>query len=373
MSTNEKRKRLARKRVLMRRRALAVLAGVLIPLTAYSLTLTDYLNIAEVVPSADQYEQITTNNTDQVQITPNAELVVVKVVENDDGGLLGVADFGVTSDAGTLSFDAGTTVGTTTTYTASTLYLAPGTYTLRESDVDGYTEGTWSCNAGTLNDDSISGGEIALAFGEQATCTIINNDIAPLLTLNKTVENLNGGTLGVEAFDISINGVEVIDEDPNTVAANTVITISELDLPSYDEGTWSCSDANGLTTGLPTNGLATNTTLTLLPGSDVTCSITNGDLGIDLSIVKTVDDNTPNIGDTIVFTMAVSNAGPDDATDVTVIDIVPEGFTYAGSISGGDSSDDSSPTGTGLSWTIDSLPAGAPAVNLTFSAIVNQP
>ena len=141
----------------------------------------------------------------------------------------------------------------------------------------------------------------------------------------------------------------------------------------YAEGAWACTDANGLTAALPTAGLATSTDLTLLPGSDVTCEIVNNDLGIDLSIAKTVDDTTPNIGQTITFTLVVNNAGPDLATNVTVVDPVPAGFTYvAGSISGGDSSSDADPTGAGLSWTINSVPVGAP-VSITFDAIVNAP
>ena len=87
----------ARKRQIRRRRAAAVLIGVLIPLTAYSLTLTDYLNTAEVSPSSNQFEADGTNNFGQVQVTPNAELTIVKVVENDNGGLAGIGDCGLIS------------------------------------------------------------------------------------------------------------------------------------------------------------------------------------------------------------------------------------------------------------------------------------
>jgi len=165
----------------------------------------------------------------------------------------------------------------------------------------------------------------------------------------------------------------VISGTPTPVLANAVITISELDLVPYSEGTWACTDANGLTTTLPSAGLATGTDITLLPGSDVTCSISNNDLGIDLSIVKSVDDATPNIGQTITFSLDVTNAGPDVATNVTVSDPVPAGFTYvAGSISGGDSSSDADPTIGGLVWTLNSVPVNT-TVTLTFQATVNAP
>ena len=34
----------------------------------------------------------------------------------------------------------------------------------------------------------------------------------------------------------------------------------------------------------------------------------------DLSVTKTVDDNAPNVGAQVVFTITVANAGPDVAT-----------------------------------------------------------
>ncbi|MEW6554464.1 MAG: DUF11 domain-containing protein, partial [Actinomycetota bacterium] len=88
----------------------------------------------------------------------------------------------------------------------------------------------------------------------------------------------------------------------------------------------------------------------------------------DLSLVKTVDNPSPNVGDTVTFTLTVANAGPDTATGVTVADVIPAGYSYvAASISGGDANNDAAiPT---LTWTINSLAAGASA-DLTFQAEV---
>src|SRR5262249_41456900 len=36
----------------------------------------------------------------------------------------------------------------------------------------------------------------------------------------------------------------------------------------------------------------------------------------------------PNVGDTVTFTVALSNAGPDAATDVNVQDLLPSGLTF---------------------------------------------
>ena len=91
----------------------------------------------------------------------------------------------------------------------------------------------------------------------------------------------------------------------------------------------------------------------------------------DLSLVKTVSGDTPNVGDVVTFTLAVSNAGADTATNVGVTDVLPAGLTYTpGSIGGGDSSDDSGLPA--LTWVIDSIGSGA-TVNLTFTATVGAP
>src|SRR5262249_27516810 len=46
----------------------------------------------------------------------------------------------------------------------------------------------------------------------------------------------------------------------------------------------------------------------------------------DLAITKTVSDATPNVGDTITFTVTVTNLGPDRATGVAVQDSLPAGL-----------------------------------------------
>jgi len=303
---------------------LALLAiGISVPLTAWSLTLTDYLNQSTVVSSSSQFETNTANNTDTVQIIPNAELVVVKQVVNDDGGDATLADFVVSSDAGPLSFDAGVVTGNTTTFTADTIYVPPGTYSLTELDIDGYTEGSWSCSVGTVGNSAFDAGSVSLAFGEQTVCTIINDDIAPTLTLAKSVTNDNGGILTDADFDLSIDASVVANGVANTVLANTPIIISELDLDGYAEGTWSCTDANSLTSGLPGAGLATGESLVLEAGSDVTCSITNDDIAPTLTLSKTIIND--NGGDLVVidFDIAIDGVEVVDGAANTVLANTP--------------------------------------------------
>ena len=104
---------------------------------------------------------------------------------------------------------------------------------------------------------------------------------------------------------------------------------------------------------------------------------------VNLAITKSVNDTSPNIADTVTFSLLIENLSPNVATDVLVTDIVPAGLSYVpGTMTGiapavsGINPDQSSPTGTGLRWTISSLPAAPSAgssTTLTFQAVVNAP
>ncbi|MEI6575201.1 MAG: Ig-like domain-containing protein, partial [Bacteroidota bacterium] len=75
----------------------------------------------------------------------------------------------------------------------------------------------------------------------------------------------------------------------------------------------------------------------------------------DVSISKTVDNPTPNVGSNVVFTLTATNNGPSLALGVLVNDQLPSGYTYV--------SDDGSGTyipGTGV-WTVGNMVNGATA------------
>ncbi|MBK8492580.1 MAG: DUF11 domain-containing protein [Saprospirales bacterium] len=82
-------------------------------------------------------------------------------------------------------------------------------------------------------------------------------------------------------------------------------------------------------------------------------------LEADLSLTKTVDNATPNVGSTVVFTITVNNAGPDAATNVAVKDLLPAGLTYVSDNSGGNYND-----GTGI-WTIGTIAAAVGSIEIT--------
>ncbi|MEL6159317.1 MAG: malectin domain-containing carbohydrate-binding protein [Cyanobacteria bacterium J06627_32] len=73
----------------------------------------------------------------------------------------------------------------------------------------------------------------------------------------------------------------------------------------------------------------------------------------DLSLSQTVSDNTPNIGDTVTLTLTVENEGPDQATGVSVQDLLPAGLNYISDDGGG-----SYDPVTGL-WTVGPISSSA--------------
>ena len=89
---------------------------------------------------------------------------------------------------------------------------------------------------------------------------------------------------------------------------------------------------------------------------------------VDLQLQKTVSDLTPSRGDTVTFTLSVTNAGPNAAVNASVVDNLPAGF---GNLTMGTAPAPSSITisGNTLNWTNISVPAGG-VVSATFTADV---
>lgn len=87
----------------------------------------------------------------------------------------------------------------------------------------------------------------------------------------------------------------------------------------------------------------------------------------DLALAKTVSNATPNVGDTIMFTITLSNNGPDTATNVTVQDLLPAGLSVVTATA----SQGSYNSGTGV-WTVGTVTT-APPRTLTISAVVSSP
>ena len=146
-------------------------------------------------------------------------------------------------------------------------------------------------------------------------------------------------------------------------------------------GVWTVgSVANGATAtlilratvvaGAAGNTIANNASITTADQADhVAANDTAGQSvtvqAADLGLVMNVDNATPDEGNTVAFTITLTNNGPNAATGVVVTDVLQTGLTYVSSTP----SQGSYTSGTGA-WTVGTLASGA-SVTLVVRAAVN--
>ena len=183
-----------------------------------------------------------------------------------------------------------------------------------------------------------------------ASLTTTINPSADLVVSN-TVDNSTPGTGEEIVYTITVtnNGPDdatnvVLDDD-----LPTGLTFVSGNTPTgtYDptSGNWNVGNlANGATATLGitarvnsgTENTAILNTVQLIGVDQSDPDLTNNqqDATIavrpasDLAVTKTVDNSTPKPGDTIVYTITVTNNGPDAATNVVLDDDLPTGVTY---------------------------------------------
>jgi hypothetical protein len=183
-----------------------------------------------------------------------ASLTVIKTVINDNGGTRPAADFMMNvGGPTTLSFDGAEAPGTTNAVDA-------GSYTITEAGPAGYTL--------SYSGDCDANGNVTLAPGQPATCTLTNDDIAPRLTVIKHVVNDNGGTAVAGDFTMRVTGTDVSLAEFPGAEAGTPVTL--------DAGSYSVSEA--VHSGYASVNPDTDCSGTLALDQDVTCTITNDDV-----------------------------------------------------------------------------------------------
>jgi uncharacterized repeat protein (TIGR01451 family) len=77
--------------------------------------------------------------------------------------------------------------------------------------------------------------------------------------------------------------------------------------------------------------------------------------GLDIAIAKSVNDSTPTIGDTVTYTLTLTNNGPADASGIKVTDNLPSGVTFSSY-----SATQGTFNNTSGIWTAGSITAAAP-------------
>jgi hypothetical protein len=102
-------------------------------------------------------------------------LILAKDVINDNGGTAVASDWTLSAGGNDVAGSAG---GAEATDQA-------GTYALSETGPSGYTLTSLTCD----DDPGVEVASVTIGLGETITCTFVNDDDAPSLTLIKEVEN----------------------------------------------------------------------------------------------------------------------------------------------------------------------------------------
>jgi len=213
------------------------------------------------------------------------------------------------------------------------------------------------------------------------------------LSLTKTVDNAAPNVGSNVTFTVTVNNAgpdaatNVAVRD--TLPAGLTFVSSTASQGAYDSGTgiWTMGTINNAAnaalqivarvddTSVKTNTAqvsasdqidADSTPNNNLAGEDDQASVTLTPATADLSLTKSVNTATPNLGSNVTFTLTVANAGPNGATNVAVTDILPAGLTFVSSSPGQGTFN----SGTGL-WTVGSVASGGNA-SLQITASVDS-
>ncbi|NNL03879.1 MAG: hypothetical protein HKO85_01230 [Xanthomonadales bacterium] len=225
----------------------------------------------------------------------NTQLTLVIEVNNDAGGSNSSGDWTL-SATGPSSFDGqGPTV-------IGGPGLTPGTYQLAQSGPEGYESGDWNCTGGT----QVNGDSITLELGESATCSLTKDDIAPTITLVKTIVNDNGGTVDdPNVFGLLIDGFAVSHNVPFTTFAGSH-TALEIGVPGYATSAWG-------------GDCSTDGSITVSVGQDAVCTNESDDISPRLTIDKTViNDSGGLVTDPDAFGLLINGLEALDETEYLV-------------------------------------------------------
>jgi len=218
-------------------------------------------------------------------------LTLVKAVTNNNGGSAVPADWMLNASGPSPFSGSGPSVSNGANF-------KQGSYDLSESGgPSGYTASAWVCDGGIQNANTIT-----LALGESTTCTIVNDDDAPSLTLVKAVTNNNGGSALSLAWTLNATGPTGFSGSGPDVSSGTSFSAGNYELsesggPSgYTASAWNCEG----------EGTQVANTITLALGESATCTITNDDDAPSLTLVKKITNNNGGLAAPSDWTLAAT-------------------------------------------------------------------
>ncbi|GAA5147974.1 hypothetical protein GCM10023340_21190 [Nocardioides marinquilinus] len=277
-------------------------------------------------------------------------LTLVKDVVNDDGGTAVPTDW-------TLSADGPTPItGLTGDAEVTGAVVLPGDYDLTEADgPDGYAAAGWTCvyeNAQPVRparDAALpTDGEVTIRVGDVVTCTVVNDDVAPHLTLVKRVVNDDEGTAVPTDWTLAADGpVELSGVTGDATVTGAEVEAGDYSLTEsggpgeYDALGWVCSTGTVSVGGgvVSASWSLDDGALTLAPGENVTCTITNDDRptavlsDTRLTLVKVVVNDDGGTAVPTDWTLSADGptaiAGVTGSDDVTDVAVEPGDYTLA--------------------------------------------
>ncbi|MFD2564890.1 T9SS type B sorting domain-containing protein, partial [Aquimarina rubra] len=331
------------------------------------------LVVAKIVDNATPDEGGTVNYTITVTNNGPAQATTVSITDQLPVGVTYVSD---TPSQGSYDDTTGIwTVGDIDSGNTVTLVL--------EATVDAGTSGDTITN--TVTGVTLDQMDNDTTADDASEDIVVNNDAD--LVISKIVSNSNpseGETItytitvtnnGVaQATNLIVNdqlpsGVTYVDDTPSQ--GNYVPASGDWNVGILDNGDTATIDIQA-SVDIGTSGDTIVNSITVTSDQNDP-NITNNDLEetivitnlADLVISKTVDNNNPNEGDTINYSIIVRNDGTEQATQLIINDLLPAGITYTS---------DSPSLGTYNNatgdWIIGMLDAGATAI-LTITAIVD--
>jgi gliding motility-associated-like protein len=216
----------------------------------------------------------------------------------------------------------------------------------------------------------------ASGSGTIAPFAVINNGTTPQTATITVTPTANGCTGSTTSFTITVNAIPTANATTNApVCEGGSFT---LNAETVVGGTYSWTGPDGFTSQDQDNTV-TNATLANA-GTYFLVVVTDGcasaastvDVVVnvcatpaDLSVVKTVDNTNPTVGQQVVFTIVATNNGTSDATGVAVEEILQSGYTYVTSATSAGTYN----TATGI-WTIGTLNNGD-SESMTITVTVN--
>lgn len=242
----------------------------------YSVSEDDIANWSEIGNTCTNLVINATNLSATCTITNQnvtPKLTVTKVVTNNNGGTLDIANFPLF-------------VGNTSVTSGVQSSFNAGNYTVSETNQPGYS--------GIISGDCATDGSITLAEGDVKACIITNDDIAPSLTLVKTVTNNNGGNKQVADFPLFIDNTLVLSGVLTFLNAGSH-TASETPDSGYLASIWG-GDCNS------------DGTIILVLAQTATCTITNDDKPGNLIVKKVVINDNGGDKNADDFSFAVNGS-----------------------------------------------------------------